>query len=152
MGMTVDFDIGALVSRLQQIGDHASSNGARGLRRAAVRVQKLAVSYAPLEHGGLEDAIKIEEDSSGINRRKIFYVYVDPTSPELDASGQATGRLVGRYMHWIHEGDYKLGKASQAKNAGSGKVGPKFLERAADEVDGKAVTDMVLEQLRETFR
>jgi hypothetical protein len=135
MAMTVRFDPRAIAATLLQIGERAEKRGAEALRKGAHEIQRRARNYAPVEHHGLEQAIEVSSDHSGINRRRVYYVYVDPDAPELSASGEPTGRTVGRYLYWIHEGDYNLGKRSLAKSYALGvQVGPKFLERAADEV------------------
>lgn len=151
MGLKVRFDPAAIAAKLTQIGERAEKHGAEAMSRAAKEIQKRAKDYAPLEHGGLEEAIETSSDRGGINRRRRFYVYVDPDAPELDKDGSPTGRYVGRYLYWIHEGDYNLGKRSQAKDAAlGGGVGPKFLERASDEVTEKlnqAIADHIKRSL-----
>lgn len=133
MAITIDKGFDGLIVSIEQIGKKAVDHAIRRMGSEAEKIRDLAIEYAPVEHGGLEEAIIVDEDRSGINGRKVFYVLVDETAPELDEDGSPTGRSVGQYAEYMHEGtDYKLGKRSQEKNA-SGKVGPKFLERAADE-------------------
>jgi len=151
MGMKISFDARAIVAKLTQIGEHAEKRGAEALRKGAHEIRNRARAYAPLEHGGLEHAIQVYSDRSGINRRRVYYVYIDPDMPELDAGGKPTSRKVGRYMMMMHEGSYNLGKRSLAKEASSGvSVGPKFLERAADEVIDK-LNQAVAQHIRGIF-
>lgn len=145
--MRVQFDAAAIVAKLTQIGERAERNGAEALRKAAHEIRDRARDYAPLEHGGLTEAISVYSDRSGVNRRRVFYVYIDPDAPELNAQGEPTGRTVERYINWTHEGEYNLGKRSAHKAAMLGVyVGPKYLERAADEVTddlNQAVADHI---------
>lgn len=151
MGLKTNFDPAALIARMEQLGARAEKRGAEVLRKAANEVKDRAKAYAPLEHGGLEEAIEVYSDHSGINRRRVYYVAVDPDAPELDKEGKPTGRTVGRYATEMHEGVYNPGKRSQEKaNALGVVVGPKYLERAADEV-GAEILQAVASRIREVF-
>lgn len=151
MGMKITFDPRAIVAKMAQVGERAEKGGAEALHKGAKEIQKRARMYSPLDHGGLEHAIEYYSDRSGINRRRVFYVYINPDAPELNSRGEPTGRTVERYAMYMHEGDYNLGKRSQAKAASLGvEVGPKFLERAADEVM-EELNDAIAEQLRRIF-
>ena len=135
MAITITGDLDALIQTIEQTGKRAVDHAARRMGAEAEKVAQLARDYAPVEHHGLEEAITVEGDKSGINGRKVYRIFVDENAPELNEDGSPTGRLVGRYAGYMHEGsDYKLGKLSREKAAALGvRVGPKFLERAADE-------------------
>jgi len=137
---------------IRQSGDHAQKHLVEHMRKEAKKMRDLARKFAPLDHGNLEEAIKVRElgggrDSLGRFKRKSFEVYIDMDYPAFD------GRDVGRYAYIMHEhlapyGPYKLGKNSQAKQAGQSEmVGGLFLERAADEI-GRGITQRMVEVLR----
>lgn len=152
-GMTLHFKgskgEGALVAVLEQLGERAEKNGARGLERAAKRVQKNAVLFAPLDHGGLEEAILIDEDKDA-KRRRRFYVFVDPNAPELDEDGNPTKRRVGRYMLFAHESTQSgTGKRSIQKSRETGAfAGYKFMERALREENADSVAQEVGKEIK----
>ncbi|WP_323016475.1 HK97 gp10 family phage protein [Castellaniella sp.] len=128
-------DPAGLGIRLSQLGDRVVKHVADVLRDESENIQQLARDNAPVDKGNLEEAIKLEEDRGGINRRLRVTVYVDPDFPAPE--GSDIGRTVGRYMLMMHEGlapygsgAFKLGDKSQAKANAGFNVGGKFFERA----------------------
>lgn len=101
------------------------------IEKEALGVLALAKAMVPREHGHMESAIKIERASM----RRIWIIYVDEKTPADGPSKDETGRYtVGAYLRFLHEGRYKLGPESLAKQAGQNvKVGRKFIERALKE-------------------
>jgi hypothetical protein len=134
MGMTWNFNPGALEASISQTGDRAVKGMSERMQRVALKVRDLARAYAPRKTGALEDAIDYEKLRDGANRNS-FVVYVDTSHPSGD-------HLVGDYAFIMEEElhpfgrkapggrYYNLGPGSRAKG---GAVGGKFLERAVAE-------------------
>lgn len=105
----------------------ATKNSSRALRRiqedAAAKIQETAIDFAPVDMGDLESAIQRSTERDF--KAKRDYVFVD-----TDAAPYAI------YMHegFGVNGSYNLGPKSAAKDAGTGRVGMKFFERAVDHV------------------
>jgi hypothetical protein len=142
MGMKIKFNVPALEASIHNIAEKASSNAARSLRRAAVKIRDLAREYAPRDTGTLENSIDYGT-TTGADKRKVFVVYID-----LDAMHPA-GKPVGDYA-WIMEqqlhphGRRAPGGLDFHTRAKSGpKVGGRFLSRAI-----KEGTKMMLENAR----
>lgn len=117
---------------LTQIGERALRGISTVMEEEGNEIQALARSYAPVDEGDLESAIKIEKDRGGENGRTRIFVYVDMDAPADH------GKVVGDYAMLMHEGlapygsgFYKLGKLSIEKLMAGNKVGGKFMERAA---------------------
>lgn len=134
MGLKVE-GTQALMAMLEQVGERAVRGVSDEIKKGAEEIAELAIKYAPVDEGNLEDAIKVEFDRYGINRRIRATVYVD-----LDVRG-ADGVPVGRYAMAMHEGlapygsgAFNLGAKSRAKDGGTGRVGGKYLERAINEL------------------
>ena len=128
---------GELSESLRQTGGRIVKviNDAMGV--AMKDVLKRARDYVPVEEHKVEAAIKLGNE----NRRRTWYVYVDTAMP--DDTGNYT---VGDYAMWLHEDQtYNLGKDSLAKDAGRRVVGPKYLDRAFNEV----INDDFVDKLRE---
>lgn len=130
MGIEV-FGIEELKLRIKQTGDRAQRGVLDEMRKQAGEVRDLAVKFAPVDTGDLENAIKVKEssggrDSTGRFVRKSIEVYVDVSA-------------AGEYAYIMHEhltpyGAYNLGPKSRAKQASQSEmVGGKYLERAAAE-------------------
>lgn len=103
------------------------------LRAGGKEIRDLAREMAPRDQGNLEDAIKTGDSSEkGIHGRKIIEIYIDEG---MNIPGRP-GYRVGQYSTYMHEGNYKLGKESRAKQAGNPgiRVGRKYLERASNEL------------------
>jgi hypothetical protein len=120
-----------LAIRLNQIGERSSRQILGVMREEADNIVELAKENAPHKDGDLENAIQAVEDRSGINNRTQITVQVDPTAIDSD------GKPVMEYAVIMHEalapygtGGYQLDEGSIAKDAGSGKVGGKYMERA----------------------
>lgn len=126
MGMKITSDFESLMTIIRQGGERVVRGVSTQMKKEGEEIQKLAREYAPVDEGNLEDAITVEADRSGVRGRTVVYVYVDENHP-------AHMTTVGQYAMRMHEGEYRLGPGSQAKDAGRGVVGPKFLERAVDE-------------------
>jgi hypothetical protein len=143
MGVTL-LGLQELTASLRNVADMSSRGVRDALEHGAEDIQKLARLYAPVDEGNLEDSIKIDgtRDVSSQPGRKMFMVYVDLSHP---AEG---GRSVGEYAERMHETSYNLGPKSAAKEDAIGMmVGPKYLERAVedleDEINQKATLGLL---------
>lgn len=156
MGMEIE-GADELAILLTQSGGKAVKGVLDQMRKEAAKIQELAQKYAPIDHGNLEDAIKVRtqgggRDESGRFGRKSISVFIDMNAPAFD------GRTVGEYAYVMHEhllpfgsGGYNLGKHSQAKQAGQSEiVGGRFLERAADDVS-KDMMNRLINVARDYF-
>jgi hypothetical protein len=111
------------------------------MQEEMTKIQKAAIARAPVEHGNLEDAIKIQN----VSYRRHWIVYVDDSMP--DDTGKYT---VGDYAMWLHEGVYQLGPASEAKASSNGQpVGRKFLEGPFEEAIQKGLVERLQNALNE---
>lgn len=138
--MAIDvMGIEELTVLLRQSGEKAQRGVAAQMKREAENIRDLARKFAPIDHGNLEEAIELEEESerdeiSGRFGRKAYSVRVNPDYPAYD------GRSVGQYSYVMHEhltpyGPLKLGEHSRDKQARQAEtVGGGYLERAVDEV------------------
>lgn len=135
MGLKVT-GLDGLGIRLENVALRASEGAREALERGSQKIRVKAIDYAPVDEGNLEEAIKTESNRDGIHGRKTFSVYVDDTAPGTRANN------VGQYATIMHEGVYKLGEKSQEKDAGRGVVGPKYLERALDDLEDEIKTDV----------
>lgn len=143
-------ELDAIRAVIEQVGLKAVDHAARRMKSEQEKIQQLAMDYVPVDDGDMEKAIKLDEDTSGINRRKVFYVYVDP-DVEADVGKSHGVKFTGDYMLWLHESEYDLGDKSKAKAAALGvRVGPKFMERAAAEREN-AVEDSVYNAVKEVL-
>lgn len=134
-------DVQLLQVGLEQIGDRSERMILKALREGANEIRDLAREYAPIDierpgdpGGDLEDAIVVDEDRGGINRRTRVFVHVDPNA--YDNRGVQVA-IYGMLMHEglapYGSGAFELGDRSRRKDGGRGMVGGKFLERAAAE-------------------
>lgn len=124
MGLKVT-GLNELLSRLSNTAERSSRGAREELKAGAEAIMQRSKSYAPVDEGNLEDAhqvVTVVDDA--MSGRHAFEVGVREDHP---ASG---GKEVGDYAFIMHEGVYNLGPKSQEKNAGFGKVGRKFMERA----------------------
>lgn len=139
MASRVQSSVGDLANVLQQRGGRIvkAVNDAMQLEMKAV--QKKAISYAPVEHGNLERAIKLTSE----NRRRTWTVYVDESMP--DDTGKYT---VGDYAMWLHESVYQLGPKSMSKESMTGYVGRKYLEKAFTEAVNAGMIDKLAEMAK----
>lgn len=102
--------------RLQRAGGAITKEVNDALQKEAEKIQKKARDYAPLEHGPLMNAIKVEN----LDRRTAWAVFVDRDAP--DDTDEYT---VGLYYLRLHEeSDWKPGPKTVWPR------GPKYLERA----------------------
>jgi hypothetical protein len=138
MGMEVE-GVERLQFLLTQIGDKATQGVLGQMKKEAIAMRDLARKFAPIDHGNLEEAIKVQtlgggRDEMGRFARKSFSVFVD-----LDMKGH-DGREIRRYAYLMHEhltpfGPYNLGPNSVAKQEGQNEmVGGMYLERAASQI------------------
>ena len=131
MGLKVK-GVRSTVRKLVRTGGKTNQRALIEVRKGAEDIKDLAVKMAPVDAGNLENAIKVDQGSErGLNGRKIVTVYVDES---VSIPGRP-GKTVGDYAVLMHEGRYKLGKKSQDKDDNQQeKVGPKYIERAAEEL------------------
>lgn len=132
------FGFKELTAELNNIEKRSSRGVREALEKGAEKIQDLARKYAPVDEGNLEESVKIAKEVDILNsRRSKFYVYIDENQPAKD------GKTVGFYALRMHEGDYRLGKGSQAKAVSSGLlVGRKFLERAMEDMEEEISKDV----------
>jgi hypothetical protein len=148
MGMTLEGADEAM-ALLYQTGHRVTRGVVGQMRSEAEAIQKLAKKYAPLDHGNLEDAIKVKtlgggRDELGRFMRKSFEVSID-----MNATGHL-GESISKYAYEMHElllpygaGGFNLGKLSRQKDAGRGVVGGRFLERAVSEVSNGTMNRLI---------
>lgn len=130
-------DVEGLMAQLEQIGLRAVRGVSAMMKVEAEAMRDKARSNAPVDKGGLEEAIKSEAVGGGRNQlgqfeRVSYKVFVDGAMPGAD------GRPVSDYATIMHEelapyGTYKLGPKSLEKAAAGNEVGAKYLERAVEE-------------------
>jgi hypothetical protein len=126
-----NFNPELLAVKLNRLGSEASRKILAAMREEGDNIAAEARANAPHKDGDLEDAIQVVEDRGGANGRVQVTVQVDPSAAGTD------GRPVIQYARIMHEalapygtGAYQLDAGSLAKDAGSGRVGGKFMERA----------------------
>ena len=139
MGISVR-GITSTSTALRVSGGAIEADLAGALREAADEIIERARNYAPVDEENLEDAIDYLEEDDPLH----VVVGVDMNHPGTRSP------TVSGYAEKMHEGDYQLGKRSQDKQAALGvMVGPKYLERAVDEVKEK-FTDRLRIRVRES--
>lgn len=127
---------------LQKASAQAPKHVFDQMKREGKKLQTLARAMAPVDVGNLEEAITLETEGGGRDSRgrflaKVVAVFIDMNQP---VEGRP-GHVVGEYAYEMHEhltpaGPMKLGKKSQAKQAGQSEtVGGGFMERAGDEIE-----------------
>lgn len=116
----------------------------------AHEIQTTARNMAPVEYGGLKQAIKVRRTAATrkgvkgfVKGKSSFYIYIDPMSP---APGHKEG-VVGGYMWLVHEhmgfGDTFGSIMPSAKSIAAGaavgelQVGGRFMDRAMNKHRGK---------------
>lgn len=135
---------------IRQGGERAKKGVFEQMKKEAVEIQRLARRMAPLDHGPLEESIKVAglgggRDESGRFVRRSLTVYIDG-----DDVGHK-GEPISQYAYIMHEmlvpfgsGGYNLGPKSRAKQRGQSEiVGGRFLERAAAEVSEKLMDRLI---------
>lgn len=131
MGLKVR-GIGAVKRALVRTEQRTTKALLRHMRNSAILIRDLAREYAPVDQGDLENAIVATEapEVSFGRKRQVAFVGVDSS-----VLGPGYNRWGFRYDIHMHEGAYKLGPLSQAKQDASGKtVGPKYLTRACEDL------------------
>lgn len=131
---------------LQQVGEKAVRGAYAAMRAEAETVADYAREYAPVDHGNLEEAIKVRETGGGRNElgqfaRKSVEVYVDTSMPVPERPD----KTVGDYAYEVHEhmeptgGPMKRGEQSEAKDGGRNVVGGGYMSRAANDAEKHVV-------------
>lgn len=131
MGLKVT-GIDATARRLESQGGRTNKTAIQEMMTGAELIQELAKLKAPVDKHNLEDAIRMSANIANPLNAHIE-VYVDEN---MGVAGRPD-KKVGDYATRMHEGFYKLGKKSAAKQSAnpSIKVGRKFLEDAAEELE-----------------
>ncbi|MBX4911363.1 hypothetical protein HJA82_29055 [Rhizobium bangladeshense] len=123
------------VLRLRNIGARVHENARKTMHAAADRIVETAKKMAPVDEHNLEEAIVKRVGYEGSRRRLAIDIEILPV---------VNGVRVEDYATYMHEGDYKLGPKSQAKNdSQSEKVGPGFLTRAGEQEEDKLNARMI---------
>lgn len=134
MGVKLTGD-STLKQRLSNIGERSTRETLAALRAGGKAIVDRARQYVPEDYGNLESAIKQDEERTGINGRMEISVFVDGSTP---APERGPGVTVQDYALMLHEDPRfwtQLGEKSREKAKRLGvRVGPKYLERAADEL------------------
>jgi hypothetical protein len=150
MGFTVE-GAAELVVLLENVSGKVRKNNARFMKAQAFKLRDLARQMSPRDYGPLENSIKADtidgsggrDDLSGRMTRKEWVVYVDPDDP---APERGPGVTVGDYATWAHESERAgsgLNSVIKQMHQPNVEVGPKFLERAAEEVDRKLKEELI---------
>lgn len=122
MGMILK-NRGFVLRELKSMPIRARRGYMNKLRSKGKKVVRRAIEYAPVDKGNLEAAIQMEELFA---KGAIIFSVAESVN----------GVNVSDYAIHMHEGVYNLGPGSRAKDAGTGTVGRKYLERAVeDEVE-----------------
>lgn len=123
-----------LAATMVRESERTNKRALRHMRRVSKLVMKRSIEYSPVDWKGprgegpqheLERSHRIEEQYGAHGRLEAT----------VTVGGMVGNVNVDLYATWIHEGHFgKLGKASVAKAAASGKaVGERFLERALED-------------------
>jgi hypothetical protein len=139
------FSYSRVVTGLRNIADKVPENARKTMRRAAERIVKKAKLYVPEDSGALMESIRLEA-SYGTRGRLQINVVVGG-----EGSVTVSGREISldRYAAIIHEAYesmlvYGPGERTLEKMAANpGKVGSRFLTRAAAEEETILQRDMV---------
>lgn len=135
---------------LLNVDSNAKRRALAAVIAGAKEIQEMAIRMAPIDHGNLEEAIKVDEGGSGRDaetgrfKRKEVTVYVDSSMPVPERPG----KTVGDYAYEIHEhlepkGPWQLGERSREKQEGSDViVGGGYLERALDALKDKIINEV----------
>lgn len=116
---------GDFTARLFQVQGRIVRTVNDAIEIEAKGVQELARQMAPREFGALESAIRLVST----RQRRQWTVYVDEDVRRDPRKGKPG--TVGDYLAAMHDGSYKLGRESRAKQSVTPyRVGPKFMERA----------------------
>ncbi|WP_276122562.1 HK97 gp10 family phage protein [Pararhizobium qamdonense] len=127
--------IKANILRLRNIEKRVHENARKTMHASADRIVQTAKKMAPVDEHNLEEAIAKKVGYEGSRRRLAIDIVIEPT---------VNGVRVEDYATFMHEGDYKLGEKSQAKNDSQDEtVGPGFLTRAAEPEEEKLKARLV---------
>lgn len=140
MGLRVT-GVNALQRKLENMKSRSNDKAREALKNGGRMIRDVAREMAPVDEQNLEKAIKSRVvPHSGLNNRNTVDVYVDEDMP--GSHGKSV--TVGDYALIMHEGRgsvwHELGKKSLEKDKSSMyRVGEKFLERAADEMESEVI-------------
>lgn len=124
-------DIGATFVRE---GSMTSKRALRHMRRVSKLVMEQSIRNTPVDWKGYTSAEPPGKELERSHRIEERYGGGGRIEATIAVGGMVGDVDVDLYATWIHEGDYKLGKASIAKATDPrNKVGPGFLRRALDE-------------------
>ena len=120
-----------IILKIEQRGEKAVKGVSAVMQKGATDIRDLAIEYAPIDTGDLENAITKSTNNTGVNRRAVIEVYIDET-------GEAGKYAANVHEHLLPFGDGKFGRVggsdpeslSAVKDAGRGVVGGLFLKRA----------------------
>lgn len=144
----------ALKRKLENYKKRSNEKAREALKNGGRMIRDVAREMAPVDEHNLEKAIKSQVvRNSGINGRNTVDVFVDEDMPGSHGHGVS----VGDYALIMHEGRgirwHELGDNSKEKDASSMyRVGEKFLERAADEMEEEVVRMIEAAYKREASR
>lgn len=140
MGMKV-FGVNTVATRLENQHKKTNPKALAAMREGAKEIADLAKKQAPVDQHNLENAIITQEDRLGFNNRVRISIFVD----EGRGVAGRPGKKIGDYARRMHEGVYKLGDKSRAKQDSnpSVRVGRKFLTRAIDELEKKIIKSVM---------
>ena len=127
---------------MRRTAEKTSQHARRAGERGAKNVVALAKSYAPLDEGDLENAIKYEESRDG--RRIVWTMGVDESALQYKPFEVGGERYEG-YHVFMHEGDYDLGELSAGKGTHvreGGDIGPGYITRAIEDAYPDIIDDM----------
>lgn len=136
----VKCDVAGLTRKIEQVGTRAVRGISTAMRHFGEIMLDEAIHNAPLDTGSLaggrEKALKINYGLTGVNRRLVVTIWIDPTTPYIDPNPnhKPTNKTVGDYAGLMEKylrphgsGGYKARKGTRNKGA---QAGGKFLQRA----------------------
>lgn len=123
--------------KLSRVGQKTSKKALRVFRKGAQEMGEEAKLMAPRKHGDIENAIEVTETiGTGVRGRNEIKVWVNPRK-----LGPGYTKYGFRYDILVHENaTLNLGPVSQEKQASDSRgriVGPKYMERAKNEIAPK---------------
>lgn len=145
-----DFSFSRVVTGLNNIGVKVPTNARKTMRRAAERIVRNAKLYVPEDEGNLMNSIRLES-SYGVRGRLQINVVVGGQTV-ISAKGRVIN--LDQYAAIVHElyDEMQAGDKTRAKMAENpGKVGARFLSRAAEEQVGVLQSDMI-ETITQTIK
>ena len=143
-----DVTFSHVVTSLENIARKVPDNARKTMRRAAERIVRQAKLYVPEDTGTLMNSIRLESSYGVRGRLQINVV--------AGGAGYATpkGRPLDQYAAIIHELYDELApgpRTLEKMAANPGKVGARFLSRAAQEEEG-AIQDHMIEAITQVIK